>query len=113
MAETKLQEFREKNPQYEDWSDEDLVDAIREKHYADWDPADFNASMGIEAPAEPPPEPSMWERVKSRFTGNSEDPLSDDQAPSDESNAMRISAPGSSVNSKFRLAWSVHHELYS
>ena len=76
MPSTKLQDFREQYPQYEDLSDQELADALYQARYADLDRADFDSRMGIEPPPPPPPEPTLWERTKQRFTGNNkEDPL--------------------------------------
>lgn len=79
MPSTKLQDFREQYPQYDDLSDQELADALYTTKYADMDRADFDSSMGIEAPPPPPPEPTLWERTKARFTGNNADPLADEK----------------------------------
>jgi GGDEF domain-containing protein/DNA repair protein RadC len=79
MASTKLQDFREQYPQYDDLSDQELADALYTSKYDDMDRADFDSAMGIEAPPPPPPEPTLWERTKARFTGNNDDPLADEK----------------------------------
>ena len=80
MPSTKLQDFREQYPQYEDLSDQELADALYQARYADLDRADFDSRMGIEPPPPPPPEPTLWDRTKQRFTwNNKEDPLADEE----------------------------------
>ena len=47
---SRLQDFREQYPQYEDLPDEQLGEALRKKHYADMDPARFRATVGLPEP---------------------------------------------------------------
>ena len=47
---TRLQDFREQYPQYGDLSDEQLGEALRQKHYPDVDPARFRSSVGLPEP---------------------------------------------------------------
>lgn len=43
-----LQEFRAKYPQYDDMSDQDLSDALYQKHYSDMPRAEFDSALGIQ-----------------------------------------------------------------
>jgi diguanylate cyclase (GGDEF)-like protein len=74
MPDTKLQDLREQYPQYADWSDDELAQAMYETHYSDMEREDFNEQLGLAAPAPPPPEPSLWDRVKSKFSDDQEKP---------------------------------------
>ena len=44
---TKLAQFRQKYPQYDDMSDADLADALYKKFYSDMPRDQFNAKVGL------------------------------------------------------------------
>lgn len=71
---TKLQDFREQYPQYADWSDEELATALKDQYYPDWTREEFDRELGIQPAPEPPPEPSLWDKVKDTFTSDQEKP---------------------------------------
>lgn len=48
-----LAEIRQRHPQYSDMSDQSLADALYAKSYSDMPRADFDASIGMTAPAAP------------------------------------------------------------
>ncbi len=93
MADTKLQDLREQYPQYADWSDEELAQAMYEQHYSDMDREDFNKQLGLAAPPPPPDPPSLWDRLKSTWSDDQEkpaavlndkpDPIADFELPDD------------------------------
>lgn len=45
---TKLEEFRQRYPEYDDLSDKDLADRLYKKEYSDLDRADFYSRIGLE-----------------------------------------------------------------
>jgi hypothetical protein len=47
---TTIAEIRQKYPQYEDLSDEQLAQSLHKKHYSDMDYADFSKRVGLAAP---------------------------------------------------------------
>jgi len=55
---TKLQEFREQYPEYEDIADEELLYRLWEKNYSDMPREEFDAVMGYQPPAQV--EPTTW-----------------------------------------------------
>lgn len=63
MAGTGLANFREQYPQYSDLEDEELAGLVKQKWYADMDDAVYRDRMGLPAPAEPEPEPSIWDKI--------------------------------------------------
>lgn len=48
MAETKLQEFREQYPQYDDLSDRELAEGLHRKHYSDMEFETFAERIGLQ-----------------------------------------------------------------
>ena len=55
-----ISEFRQQYPQYNDWSDAVLAEALYQKHYSDLDKGTFYSAFGVplaEAEPEPQPEP--------------------------------------------------------
>lgn len=67
---TKLKQFREKNPAYDDMPDDQLVSALHQKYYSDIPKAEFDSLMGY---VSPPPEPGLIDRgigaVREAFSG--------------------------------------------
>lgn len=45
-----LDEVRQKYPQYNDWSDEELAEGLYEKHYSDMSPSDYYKQIGLPNP---------------------------------------------------------------
>lgn len=84
MPATKLQDFREQYPQYQDWSDEELSQALHKNYYSTIPLEQFQAQVGLAPPPPPPPEPTLWDRVKNKFGGGETKPADvlQDEKPS-------------------------------
>ncbi len=54
MANITIKEIREKYPQYDDLSDQDLTDKLHAKFYSDMDKSEFYNKVGFNPPAEKP-----------------------------------------------------------
>lgn len=64
---TKLQDFREQYPQYQDLDDEALGAALQRKYYQDLDDATFRQRIGLPPPPEPDKPPSFGQRVNQKL----------------------------------------------
>ena len=74
---TKLQDFREQYPQYNDLDDEALAEKIRLRHYSELEVGDYRTRMGLAPLPEPERAPTIRERInKTLFDrGKKVDPL--------------------------------------
>lgn len=61
MPTTSIKEIRQKYPQYEDMSDEQLAQALHRKYYSDMDFGEFSQRIGLSA--EPPKERSLGQEL--------------------------------------------------
>lgn len=65
---SKLADFREKYPQYNDWSDEELAEGLYQKFYSDMPVNDYRQHVGLPPIRPEAPEPSLSERISSKLT---------------------------------------------
>ena len=53
-----LDEFRQKNPAYNAWSDKELAEGLHRKYYSDMDFEEFSTQIEFEAGTQYPSEPT-------------------------------------------------------
>lgn len=89
---TPIQEFRRQYPQYNDYSDEALAEAIRMKHYPDADPQFFREVVGLKPP-KPEPPTTIADRIDRKLVQpEAKDPLADE--PEEDSGLASLARRG-------------------
>ncbi len=107
-----IKEFRQKFPQYDDMSDQELANALYKKHYSDMDRAEFNAAfLGSERSGQGGEAPSLTEGEPVGRSSHVVAPYHPDMAPGEGAIATLKNLPGSGVQLVKNIAHPFLHPI--